>query len=236
MGRWVLWGWVSLAVIVTGLFLGFVLYSRIVIGVGLQEQFALLKLPESLIVQTRAEEDAAITLQGRVEVDVPFKHQALPLPLRGTYKANLALDTMVPLRMTIEYQDVISIDTTVAIEGDTKLIADWLPRIPLEGELPLKLDVPVSLKVPVDTRIRFVYDGPVQVGFDQTIRPPVDTTLHTAINLDEEISAPITNVFEARVIPDNRALPIILTDTGLTLPLENLRVRPMASRVQDETP
>ena len=138
--------------------------------------------------------------------------------------------------MTIEYQDVISIDTTVAIEGDTKLIADWLPRIPLEGELPLKLDVPVSLKVPVDTRIRFVYDGPVQVGFDQTIRPPVDTTLHTAINLDEEISAPITNVFEARVIPDNRALPIILTDTGLTLPLENLRVRPMASRVQDETP
>ena len=43
MGRWVLWGWVSLAVIVAGLFLGFVLYSRIVIGVGLQEQFALLK-------------------------------------------------------------------------------------------------------------------------------------------------------------------------------------------------
>ena len=49
MGRWVLWGWVSLAVIVAGLFLVFVLYSRIVIGVGLQEQFALLKLPESLM-------------------------------------------------------------------------------------------------------------------------------------------------------------------------------------------
>jgi hypothetical protein len=92
----------------------------------------------------------------------------------------------------------------------------------------------VSLKVPVDTRIRFVYDGPVQVGFDQTIYPPVDTTLHTAIDLDKEVSAPITNVFEARVIPNNRELPIILTDTRLTLPLQDLKVSPMASRVQEK--
>jgi len=153
MGRWVLWGWVALAVIVVGLVLGFVLYTRIVIGIGLKDQHALLHLPEALIVQTRAEEEAAITLQGRVEVDVPFKHEALPLPLKGTYKANLALDTMVPLRMTIEYEDVIPIETTVAIEGDTKLISKWLPRMPIEGELPLKLDVPVSLKVPVDPSI-----------------------------------------------------------------------------------
>lgn len=234
MGRWILWGWVALAIIVVGLVLGFMLYTRIVIGIGLQDQHALLHLPETLIVQTRAEEEAAITLQGRVEVDVPFKHDALPLPLKGTYKANLALDTMVPLRMNIEYNDVIPIETTVAIEGDTKLISKWLPRIPLEGELPLKLDVPVSLKVPVDTRIRFVYDGPVQVGFNQTIRPPVDTTLRTAINLNEEISAPITNVFDARVIPNNRELPIILTDTRLTLPLQDLKVRPMESRVQEK--
>lgn len=234
MGRWVLWGWVALAVIVVGLVLGFVLYTRIVIGIGLQDQHALLHLPEALIVQTRAEEEAAITLRGRVEVDVPFKHDALPLPLKGTYKANLALDTMVPLRMTIEYEDVIPIETTVAIKGDTKLISKWLPRMPIEGELPLKLDVPVSLKVPVDTRIRFVYDGPVQVGFNQTIYPPVDTTLHTAIDLDKEVSAPITNVFEARVIPDNRALPIILTETRLTLPLQDLKVRPMESRVQEK--
>jgi hypothetical protein len=219
---------------VVGLVLGFVLYTRIVIGIGLQDQHALLHLPEALIVQTRAEEEAAITLRGRVEVDVPFKHEALPLPLKGTYKANLALDTMVPLRMNIEYEDVIPIETTVAIKGDTKLISKWLPRMPIEGELPLKLDVPVSLKVPVDTRIRFVYDGPVQVGFDQTIYPPVDTTLHTAIDLDKEVSAPITNVFEARVIPNNRELPIILTDTRLTLPLQDLKVSPMASRVQEK--
>ncbi|WP_300523582.1 hypothetical protein [Alcanivorax sp.] len=234
MGRWVLWGWVALAIVVVGLVLGFVLYTRIVIGIGLQDQQALLHLPEALIVQTRAEEEAAITLRGRVEVDVPFKHEALPLPLKGTYKANLALDTMVPLRMNIEYEDVIPIETTVAIKGDTKLISKWLPRMPIEGELPLKLDVPVSLKVPVDTRIRFVYDGPVQVGFDQTIYPPVDTTLHTAIDLDKEVSAPITNVFEARVIPNNRELPIILTDTRLTLPLQDLKVSPMASRVQEK--
>ncbi|MBD3645810.1 MAG: hypothetical protein P1U59_05855 [Alcanivorax sp.] len=234
MGRWVLWGWVALAIVVVGLVLGFVLYTRIVIGIGLQDQHALLHLPEALIVQTRAEEEAAITLRGRVEVDVPFKHEALPLPLKGTYKANLALDTMVPLRMNIEYEDVIPIETTVAIKGDTKLISKWLPRMPIEGELPLKLDVPVSLKVPVDTRIRFVYDGPVQVGFDQTIYPPVDTTLHTAIDLDKEVSAPITNVFEARVIPNNRELPIILTDTRLTLPLQDLKVSPMASRVQEK--
>ena len=60
MGRWILWGWVALAVIVVGLVLGFVLYTRIVIGIGLQDQHALLHLPETLIVQTRAEEEAAI--------------------------------------------------------------------------------------------------------------------------------------------------------------------------------
>ena len=54
MGRWILWGWVALAVIVVGLVLGFVLYTRIVIGIGLQDQRALLHLPETLIVQTRA--------------------------------------------------------------------------------------------------------------------------------------------------------------------------------------
>ena len=53
MGRWILWGWVALAVIVVGLVLGFVLYTRIVIGIGLQDQRALLHLPETLIVQRK---------------------------------------------------------------------------------------------------------------------------------------------------------------------------------------
>ena len=60
MGRWILWGWVALAIIVVGLVLGFMLYTRIVIGIGLQDQHALLHLPETLIVQTRAEEEAAM--------------------------------------------------------------------------------------------------------------------------------------------------------------------------------
>ena len=224
MGRWVLWGWIALIVIVVGLVLGFVLYTRIIIGIGLKEQAAILQLPEELVVQTRTTDLAAITLQGQVDVAVPFKDEGLALPLKGSYRTLMSLDTEVPLRMVIEYNDVIPVETSVSLDTDASLVSPLLPRLPIRGDIPLTIDVPVSLTIPVDTVIRFVYDGPVLVGMDQTIYPAVDEILHTSITLGHDVDAPVTNIFNARVVPDNRSMPIILTDTKLTLPLRDLNI------------
>lgn len=222
MGRWVLYGWVVLIVVLLGLVVGYLLYSRLLLSLTLEDQAALLNLPENLVVNTQAQEKADITLRGDVGVDVPFKDDALALPLKGNYRAKLSLDTQVPISMNIHYQDVIPVETTVSIAGDTSLVYGWLPKLPLRGDIPIKLMVPVDLDIPVDTAIRFVYSGPVDIGLDQTVYPPVDTVLHSRIHLDQDVSAPITNHFDARITPDDRALPIILTNSLLTLPLRKL--------------
>ncbi|MDX1802765.1 MAG: hypothetical protein R3292_01705 [Alcanivorax sp.] len=224
LARWVLGGWLALIIIVVGGFVGFTLYTHIVVGVKLRDQAALLKLPEDLIVQARATRKAAITLQGQVDVDVPFKNDALPLPLQGTYRTRISLDTLVPLHMEITYNDEIPVQTSMKIDGDTGVVFKWLPHFPLKGEVPLQLKVPVALKVPVDTKIRFKYTGPALITVNQTIHPPVDTILKTRINLDKAVDAPVTNTFAARVIPKERSLPVVLTHTLLQLPLRNLNM------------
>lgn len=234
LGRWVVWGWAILLIIIVGGVIGFMLYTRLVIGIKLHKQPAMLMLPPSLVVKTKPTEMASLSLKGQVDVEVPFKNPALPLPLQGTYKTNLAIDTMVPLRMTIVYEDVIPVKTVVHIDADTGLAFKWLPRFPLVGDVPVELSLPVKLTVPVDTQIRFQYEGPVLVTLDQTIHPPVDTILSTSIVLNEDIEAPVTNVFDAEVLPKDLGLPVILTDTRLDLPLQNLKLTTASADAERE--
>lgn len=224
IGRWILGGWIVLIIAMAGLTLGFVLYTHVVIGVKLHDQNALLKLPRRLIVQARATQKAAITLKGRVDLNVPFKKKALALPLHGTYRANISLDTMVPLRMNIHYRHEIPVHTSMTFHSNTGLVIRWLPHFPLKGRIPLNIKVPVSLTVPVNTMIRFKYKGPVLITFNQTLHPSVDTVLHTHVLLDKAVKTPVTNTFTARIIPDKRELPVVLTDSLLQLPLRSLKL------------
>ena len=175
LGRWILFGWLFLLIVVLGLVGGFLLYTRVVIGVSLTDQFALLKLPAELRVDAHTEQIAELTLLGRVAVNVPFRHEALPLPLKGQYRTNLELDTWVPLRM-----------------------------------------------VPVETMVRLQFNGQVLAAIDQVVTPSVDTELATTLDLDLDIESPVLNRFSATVIPKERSVPIILDDSVLELPLQDL--------------
>lgn len=223
-GRWILGGWIVLLIIVLGVGIGLWGYTRLVVDIRLQDQPAVLRLPPQLVVSTQAAEKADIGLQGNIKVAVPFKNPALPLRLKGAYRADLSLDTKVPLKMTIHYHGSIPVTTTVSFDSNTGIVYKWLPHFPLKGKIPVKIQIPVDLAVPVDTHIRFQYDGPVVVGFNQLVHAPVDTVLNTVLHLDKEVEAPITNTFRARLIPDNRDLPIILNDTTLKLPLRDLKL------------
>ncbi|WP_297798336.1 hypothetical protein [uncultured Marinobacter sp.] len=222
LGRWILYGWLFLLVLALGLVVGFLLYTRVIIGVSLTDQFALLRLPAELRVDAHTEENAELTLLGRVDVSVPFRHEALPLPLKGQYRTNLDLDTQIPLRMEIRYRDTLTVETDLDVSADTGMIYSWLPELPVRGVLPVRFDLPVDIVVPVDTMVRLQYNGEVLAAIDQVVRPSVDTELATSLNLDLDIESPVKNRFSATVIPDKRSVPIILDDSVLELPLQDL--------------
>ncbi|MEQ9545669.1 MAG: hypothetical protein RIK85_06660 [Marinobacter sp.] len=222
LGRWILYGWLFLLVLALGLVVGFLLYTRVIIGVSLTDQFALLRLPTELRVTAHTEEKAELTLLGQVDVKVPFRHEALPLPLKGQYRTQLELDTMVPLRMEIRYRDTLTVETKLDVSADTGMIYSWLPELPVKGVLPVRFDLPVDMVVPVDTMVRLQYNGEVLAAIDQVVRPSVDTELMTSLNLNLDIESPVKNRFSAIITPEKRAVPIILDDSVLKLPLQDL--------------
>lgn len=222
LGRWILYGWLFVLILALGLVGGFLLYTRVIIGVSLTDQFALLRLPSELRVDAHTEENAELTLLGRVDVQVPFRHDALPLPLKGQYRTNLDLDTQIPLRMEIRYRDTLTVETDLDVSANTGMIYSWLPELPVRGVLPVRFDLPVDIVVPVDTMVRLQYSGEVLASIDQVVRPSVDTELATSLNLDLDIESPVKNRFSAIVIPDKRSVPIILDDSVLELPLQDL--------------
>ncbi|MDX1757770.1 MAG: hypothetical protein R3175_17065 [Marinobacter sp.] len=222
--RWILIGWIVLAAASLGLIAGFMLYTRVVIGVELRDQPALLRLPPALQVTAHSEDRAQVTLQGDVAVAVPVEQQTLTLPLRGRYRAHLSLDTLIPLTLSVPYSDTVVVDTELTIGADTSMIYGWLPELPVRGVLPVRFELPVQLTIPIETQVRLQYEGPVSFTVDQVLRPTLDATLHTALSLDHDVSTPVTNRFGARVVPDDRSVPVILNDSNLTLPLRQLRL------------
>lgn len=222
LGRWILYGWLFVLIVALGLLGGFMLYTRVVIGVSLTDQFALLRLPAELRVDAHTEENAELTLLGQVDVKVPFRHEALPLPLKGQYRTQLDLDTMVPLRMEIRYRDTLTVETDLDVSANTGMIYSWLPELPVRGVLPVRFDLPVDILVPVETMVRLQYSGEVLAAIDQVVRPSVDTELTTSLNLNLDIESPVKNRFSAIVTPEKRSVPIILDDSVLALPLQDL--------------
>ncbi|EON91192.1 hypothetical protein MARLIPOL_14870 [Marinobacter lipolyticus SM19] len=222
LGRWILYGWLFVLVVALGLLGGFMLYTRVIIGVSLTDQFALLRLPAELRVDAHTEENAELTLLGQVDVKVPFHHEALPLHLKGQYRTQLDLDTMVPLRMEIHYRDTLTVETDLDVSANTGMIYSWLPELPVRGVLPVRFDLPVDMVVPVETMVRLKYSGEVLAAIDQVVRPSVDTELLTSLNLNLDIESPVKNRFSAIITPEKRAVPIILDDSVLKLPLQDL--------------
>jgi len=220
-------GTAALLLLLLGTFVGFELYLHLFIGVSLSHQTGYLRLPPSATVLADATNDIAIKLKGRIDAEVPF-NQTVALPLHGTYPADVALDTMVPVKFVIHYQGEVPVESSVALNGTTELVTQkhwYLPSFPLKADIPIRFNVPVSLAVPVDTQIRFVYQGPMQVTFNQTVTAPINTVLKTHLMVDKEVSTPIQASFGLKLSPSQTPLPIMLDHSDLHFSLANLRLK-----------
>jgi hypothetical protein len=114
------------------------------------------------------------------------------------------------------------LETDLAVSADTGMIYSWLPELPVKGVLPVRFALPVDILVPVETMVRLQFSGRVLAAIDQVVTPSVDTKLTTTLDLDLDIESPVLNGFSATVIPKERSVPIILDDSVLELPLQDL--------------
>lgn len=205
--------------------LGFLVYTRLMLGLTLEHQAALLGLPAQLEAEVRARNQVKVRLDGLVSAQVPLK-QTFMVPLRGNYQADVAFDTEVPLRTVIRYQGSVPVTTTASLVGSTGLVVDraWLPKFPLRAQVPLRFDIPVDLVVPVDTRIRLAYRGPVSFSFNQNLAVPIDTVLKTSFPLARDTEAPVRTAFRLRAYPP-RVVPVVVEHARLQLPLSGVRLQ-----------
>lgn len=213
-------------IVVAGVLIGFLAYSRYVLVLGLRDQAALVRFPPQIQASAVATRALAIQLNGVIDAQVPF-HQRLQVPLHGRYRADVALDTQVPLHLLIRYRGRVPIHAVAQVSGTTDLVfhSALLPKFPLKFQVPLDFQQPVSLTVPVDTVFHFVYRGPVSVTFDQTLDVPVDTVLHTALKVDRQVDAPILARFGLLLRLPSTPLPLIVTHSDLQVPLASLRLQ-----------
>jgi len=212
--------------IVVGGVLGFQLYMSAIMHMTLTDQPGMVLLPPQARVSAEATNPITIKLNGYIDATVPFK-QTIDLPLKGTYDTNARFDTSVPVEFTIVYKGVVPVDTYADIEGTTDFTYQQVKRlrnVKFKAKLPLKFEQPVSFTVPIKTRLRIVYDGPLRMTVNQTVRGPVDTVLKTRLKAVKEITTPILARFDMMAYPEQVPVPVIIKHADLALRLQGLRL------------
>ncbi len=207
--------------------LGFWIYANLVVGLTITDQPGKVLLPPHFIAHATATNDVTIKLDGYIDAIVPFK-QTLDLPIEGDYTADINLDTVVPLKFTIEYSGLIPVDTFADIEGRTDFVYQNVKRlrnVAFKGRVPLQFEQPVKFVVPIDTTLRVKFRGPIGLKLNQTIKAPVDTVLKTRILAQREVTTPILARFGLDVTSPSEPIPVIIKRSDLRLEVDTLRLQ-----------
>lgn len=215
---------------------GFWVYSWLVVGLTIHNQPGLITLPPKFIAQARATNNVTIKLDGYIDAIVPFK-QTLDLPIEGDYTADINLDTVVPIKFTIEYSGVIPVDTFADIKGRTDFVYQNIKRlrnVAFAGRVPLQFEQPVKFVVPIDTTLRVKFRGPIGLKLNQTIKAPVDTVLNTRILAQREVTTPILARFGLDVTSPTQPIPVIIQHADLKLKADTLRLSKTADPSQPQ--
>lgn len=213
-------------VLVAGGLLGFWIYSNLVVGLTIRDQPGMITLPPKFTAQATATNNVTIKLDGYIDAIVPFK-QTLDLPVEGDYVADINLDTVVPVKFTIEYSGVIPVDTFADIQGRTDFLYQNVKRlrnVAFAGRVPLQFEQPVKFVVPIDTKLRVKFKGPLGLKLNQTIKAPVDTVLNTRIRAQREVTTPILAKFGLDVTSPKEPFPVIIQHADLKLEVDTLRL------------
>jgi len=216
----------SLMVVLTCLLggaLGVLLYLRLVVNLDVSQQPLWLRLPEGLRAQADIRDPVPIRIDGMVSASVPI-NQTFQLPLRGTYVAQVAFNTSIPLKTRVTYTGSIPIRAVADLRGSTALVVDsrFLPEFDLLARVPLNFDLPVTLTVPIDTRIALAYRGPLSFTLKQDLALPIRTVVQTRFPLHRDAQAPVLARVGLQVQAPAAAIPLIIEQARLSLPLSHL--------------
>lgn len=213
--------------IVAGGWLGFWLFTHLILGLTLTDQPGMVRFPPSTPATALARNKVKIKLNGYIDAEVPFK-QVLSLPLSGHYDAEASFDTVVPVEFTIRYRGVIPVGTMATIHGVTDFNYQKVKRlrnVAFTAQIPLRFEQAIALTVPVRANLHLVYRGPLGVNFNQTVSAPVDTVLHTKLLAVRDIETPILARFGLNVHWPQTPVPVIITKADLRLRLDTLRLQ-----------
>ncbi len=220
-------GLVALLIVVgAGAFVGFGIVRAANLHLALSPGARSVSLVQPVLVTARVDAPMKITLDGTISAKVPLK-QTLALPVKGRYQTDFDLDTMVPLRCSVDYEGVLPIDTLAAIQAHTSFDygeVKYVRNLAFAAKLPMKLNVPVKLHVPIDQSVRIRYHGPLTVDIDQTIHAPVDIEIPADIHVNKDFVTDVTSLVHLRVLPPKDALNVLLSAPDLALPLSSLRL------------
>ena len=221
--RVIIGGWLALLLCLIGGAIGFALYSRLVIGVSIERQLSFIQLGQAFAIESETTNVADFRFSGNVPVELPLKAVELPLAIKGTYTADIDIDTQIPIDIEAQFNEKILIETNLDVISDIELVNRWLPKLPVRGIIPIRFELPVSFSMPVKTKMPFRYSGPVTFSMDQTITPETDHVISTSMQLDHQTRAPIKNRFRASVDGEQAQIPISFDDVTVQIPLSTIR-------------
>lgn len=219
----------SLMVVLTCLLgggLGVLIYLRLVVDLDVSQQRILLRLPDGLRALADISDPVPVRMDGMVTATVPID-QTFQLPLSGRHVAQVAFNTDIPLKTSVTYKGSIPVRAFADLRGSTALVVDsrFLPKFDLMARVPLNFDLPVTLTVPIDTRIALAYRGPLSFTLNQSLAVPIRTVVHARFPLHREAQAPVLARVVMQVHAPTAAIPLVIEQATLSLPLSQLSLQ-----------
>lgn len=227
------------AIIIGGV-LGYWVFMNIAARLLITDQALTIQLPPQADVTMQTDQRIDVLMKGTIYAQVPLV-QTLDLPVKGTYDTIVDINTKVPLETVITYEGVIPVDSMADIEAKAPVNFQNVKKyknLHFKAKLPLKLRLPVKLVVPVKQDIPLRYHGPLRVAIDHVIRTPVNTTLKTALKVNQDFSIPVTSSLPLRLQLPQHAVKASIVESDLNLDLSTLRLerKPNDSAPPEATP
>lgn len=223
-------------IIIGGLF-GYWAFMNVAARLLLTDQPLTIQLPPQADIVMKTDHKIDVLMKGTIYAQVPLV-QTLDLPVNGTYDTIVNLDTRVPLETVITYEGIIPVDSIAEIEAKAPVNFQNVKKyknLHFKAKLPLKLRLPVKLVVPVKQDIPLKYHGPLRVGIHHVIRAPVNTTLKTALKVDQQFSIPITTSVPLRLALPQHPVKASIVESDLNLDLATLRLERKPAGASTET-
>ncbi|TDU28462.1 hypothetical protein DFR24_2834 [Panacagrimonas perspica] len=223
---WPVFGVGVVGVIIIGGLLGYWVFMNVAARLLISDQPLTIQLPPHADVTMQTDHKIDVLMKGTIYAQVPLV-QTLDLPVKGTYDTIVNIDTKVPLETVITYEGIIPVDSIAEIEAKAPVNFQNVKKyknLHFKAKLPLKLRLPVKLVVPVKQDIPLKYHGPLRVAIDHVIRAPVNTTLKTALKVDQEFNIPITTSVPLRLDLPQHPVRATIVESDLNLDLSTLRL------------